>query len=195
MSGRCHAGEKATWNNADRVELDRSTAARNRRIGTLGESLAEEALRLNGFVDVKNLNITKKYNHPGADIYAERNGFKYWISVKCRNKYTEAGELNPRYRVNRDVAFLEKLVSDDPGSKMACVAISLVVSQEMAHGGEPAPSYSCYLLELTSGGRTGILMGPRHLEKYEQLILNGPLPQGMDWSELANRYSRRKPGA
>ena len=99
------ARQRATCNREDRVNLDSTTAARSRRIGILGEKLAEAQLCANGFKNVKNLNHTLHVNHPGADLYAERNGVGYWISVKARNKYTEGKKLNDRYKVELSISF------------------------------------------------------------------------------------------
>ena len=52
-------------------------------LGELGERLAFEQLRKNGFKNVRNLNDTKK-NYEFADLIAERGEKTFVISVKTR---------------------------------------------------------------------------------------------------------------
>lgn len=70
---------------------------RTNKLGLLGEELAENALRRNGFHGVKNLNSPVR-NRPFADLYAERDGFRYFISVKTRNEIRDCGaRINESY--------------------------------------------------------------------------------------------------
>jgi hypothetical protein len=69
---------------------------RTSRLGTLGEILAAEALKRNGFSGVRNLN-DQLHNHPFADLFAERDGLRYFIGVKTRNEEREVGGLNGSY--------------------------------------------------------------------------------------------------
>nr|WP_294545340.1 hypothetical protein [uncultured Rhodopila sp.] len=157
-----------------------SEPERLRRLGILGEKLAEAQLRANGFINVRNLNDSLRANHPGADLYAERNGVGYWISVKGRNKYTNDRRLNDRYKV--DLLKLAECVSRQPGSIAACVVISFVISDRSTLDGEPPRSYSCYFMP----PRKGILMRPIHLATYERLALNEMIPSTEDVSGLEN---------
>jgi hypothetical protein len=182
---------KATWNRDDRVNLNSTTAGRSRRIGILGEKLAEAQLRTHGFTNVKNLNYALQVNHPGADLYAERSGVGFWISVKARNKYTEGGRLNDRYKIKpTELLFLSRYQVSQPSSKVACIAISFVFSDRSTFGGEPPRSYSCYfaLLNMITNG---ILMSARHLTTYEVLAHNEMIPSAEDLSDLENEYERR----
>ena len=70
--------------------------ARENALGKLGESLAEDALKKNGFTNVRNLKLERN-NHPYADIVAEKEGNKYLISVKTRNENQQNGKLNTNY--------------------------------------------------------------------------------------------------
>lgn len=71
---------------------------RKKSLGELGELLAIKALVDNGFEKVMNINDIKR-NFVFADLYAEKEGKKYLISVKTRNKYTKDGKLNDRYKL------------------------------------------------------------------------------------------------
>lgn len=70
------------------------------KLGDLGEDIAIDILSRpqNGFLKVRNLN-TEHPNHPYVDLYAERNGEKYVISVKTRRKYGTDGKLNSSYNL------------------------------------------------------------------------------------------------
>jgi hypothetical protein len=61
------------------------------RLGQLGEM--EEALKANGFQDVRNLNHSR-HNQPFADLLAEKDGSRYFIGVKARNEKQCGGRLN-----------------------------------------------------------------------------------------------------
>lgn len=69
---------------------------RTSQLGRLGETLAQEALKRNGFDDVIDLNLGRN-NHPFADIRARREGTLYLISVKTRNRRRDNGRLNESY--------------------------------------------------------------------------------------------------
>jgi hypothetical protein len=71
----------------------------------LGELFAIKALVDNGFDRIKNLN-DKARNEPYADLYCEKEGKKYVISVKARNKFQLDGKLNPRYNLGQNVQSL-----------------------------------------------------------------------------------------
>lgn len=73
-------------------------AARKKALGELGELLALKALVDHGFEGISNLN-DKKMNYPFADLVASRNGKKYVISIKARNKYQKDGSLNGGYKL------------------------------------------------------------------------------------------------
>ena len=78
---------------------DKKEAKRKKSLGELGELFAIKALVNNGFSYIKNLN-DKKMNYPFADLYAEKDGKSYVISVKARNKYTNNGiSENPSYNL------------------------------------------------------------------------------------------------
>ncbi len=80
----------------------RKEASRKKSLGELGELFAIKAVVDNGFDKIRNLN-DQKFNEPFADIYCEKNGIKYIISVKARNKYQKNGKLNTRYNLGSKV--------------------------------------------------------------------------------------------
>ena len=62
--------------------------SRRRRIGDLGEHWTKSLLERAGFIGVRDLNLVR-YNHAGGDFIAERDGKKYFITVKARNKHRQ----------------------------------------------------------------------------------------------------------
>lgn len=76
-------------------------ALRKKSLGELGELFGIKALVDNSFERVVNLN-DKKRNHPFADLYAEKEGKKYVISIKARNKYQRDGTLNAFYNLGKN---------------------------------------------------------------------------------------------
>jgi hypothetical protein len=80
-------------------------ASRKKSLGELGELYALKALVDNGFNNIKNLNDQKR-NEPFADLLAEKDGIRYTISVKARNKNqggSNFGKTNDRYNLGKNV--------------------------------------------------------------------------------------------
>ena len=77
---------------------NKKEAARKKSLGELGELFALKALVDQNFDKIRNLN-DHKMNEKFADIIAEKDGIKYVISVKARNKYQISGKLNTRYNL------------------------------------------------------------------------------------------------
>ena len=73
-------------------------AARKKSLGELGELFAIKALVDNKFDKIRNLN-DDHFNEAFADLTCEKNGKKYIISVKARNKFQKNGKLNTRYNL------------------------------------------------------------------------------------------------
>ena len=73
-------------------------AARKKSLGELGELFAIKALVDQEYDKIRNLNDTHM-NQAFADIYCEKDGNRYVISVKARNKYQQDGKLNTRYNL------------------------------------------------------------------------------------------------
>jgi|SRR5579871_3033199 len=183
---------KGAWRRTDRVMLGQATAQRAAKLGLIGEQLAIAELYAHGFTSIKALNYPTK-NHPFADVYAERGGDKYWISVKARNKYQTDGSRNYCYKISpKERAFALRLEQDNPGTEAVCVAVSVVVSQNSCRDGESPNSYSCYfarLRELTD--QQGIGMRKHQLPKYECFAQNKRIPADYDVSDCENVFRRR----
>jgi len=77
---------------------NKKEAARKKSLGELGELFALKALVDQKFDRIRNLN-DKSMNETFADIECEKDGKKYVISVKARNKYQRNGKLNTRYNL------------------------------------------------------------------------------------------------
>jgi hypothetical protein len=76
-------------------------AMRKKALGELGELVALKTLVDNGFEKISHLNDIKRRNYPFADLLAERDGKKYAISVKARNKFQKNGTLNNRFNLKQ----------------------------------------------------------------------------------------------
>ncbi len=75
-------------------------ALRKKSLGELGELFGVKALVDCSFEKVVNLN-DKKINYPYADLYAEKDGKRYIISIKARNKFQKNRTLNAYYNLGR----------------------------------------------------------------------------------------------
>jgi len=79
-------------------ENRKKEALRKKSLGELGELFGIKALVDNSFEKIVNLN-DKKMNYPFADLYAEKDGKKYIVSIKSRNKHQKNHTLNSRYNL------------------------------------------------------------------------------------------------
>jgi len=85
------------------MDLDnKKEAARKKSLGELGELFALKALVDKKFDRIRNMNDSRM-NEPFADIECEKDGLRYVISVKARNKYQKDGKLNSRYNLGSGV--------------------------------------------------------------------------------------------
>ena len=84
--------------NISNLSQEQKEAGRKKSLGELGELFGIKALVDNKFEKIVNLNDIKM-NYPFADLYAEKDGKKYVISIKARNKYQKNGTLNSRYKL------------------------------------------------------------------------------------------------
>jgi hypothetical protein len=75
---------------------NKKEAARKKSLGELGELFALKALVDKKFDRIRNLN-DNHMNEKFADIECEKDGLKYIISVKARNKFQRDGKINTRY--------------------------------------------------------------------------------------------------
>jgi hypothetical protein len=84
--------------NISNLSQEQKEAGRKKSLGELGELFGIKALVDNKFEKIVNLNDIKM-NYPFADLYAEKDGKKYVISIKARNKNQKNGTLNSRYKL------------------------------------------------------------------------------------------------
>lgn len=82
-------------------EKNKKEASRKKSLGELGELFAIKALVDNHYEKIVNLN-DKKMNFPFADLYAEKEGKSFIISVKARNKYQKNHKLNAHYNLGSE---------------------------------------------------------------------------------------------
>ncbi len=99
-------------------QTNKKEAARKKSLGELGELFALKALIDNKFDRIRNLN-DDKLNETFADISCEKDGIKYIISVKARNKHQKNGKLNTRYNLGKDV-YEKALASENKYTAKAC---------------------------------------------------------------------------
>ncbi|MBK7627458.1 MAG: hypothetical protein IPJ16_09750 [Bacteroidales bacterium] len=97
---------------------NKKEAARKKSLGELGELFALKALVAKKFDRIRNLN-DNSMNEPFADIECERDGFKYVISVKARNKYQKNGKLNSRYNLGSHV-YEKAIIAENKYNASAC---------------------------------------------------------------------------
>ena len=72
---------------------NKKNAARTRSLGELGKLFAIKALVDQGFKGIKII-YDSNFNEPFADLLCEKNGIRYIITVKTRNKLQQNGSLN-----------------------------------------------------------------------------------------------------
>jgi hypothetical protein len=80
---------------------NKKEAARKKSLGELGELFAIKALVDKKFDRIRNLN-DNTMNEPFADIECEKDGKRYVISVKSRNKHQKNGKLNSQYNLGKN---------------------------------------------------------------------------------------------
>lgn len=98
--------------------LNKKEASRKKSLGELGELFALKSLVDKKFDRIRNLN-DDSMNETFADISCEKDGVKYVISVKARNKFQKNGKLNTRYNLGKDV-YDKALVSENKYKAKAC---------------------------------------------------------------------------
>ena len=102
---------------------------RTRALGRWGELKALKLLKDAKFSKVRDMNQATA-NHPFGDIYAERNGKRYLLGVKTRNKYQVSGLLNPTYNVKKRGADVSKL-AELHHAHLAWVAIQVIPERQV----------------------------------------------------------------
>jgi len=167
-------------------KLDKKVTVRWSKLGQLGEHITCILLKKEGFKNIKNLNDLRK-NAPFADVYAEKNGKAYVVSVKMRNKYETSGSLNSRYKLGADCYKKARIVEKEYKAEAAWITIALDIDTK---------TYDAYFGLLSSlEGNTGVVMTPEATKEYKCLGHCSKLKQiGISESEyitLKNRYERK----
>ena len=167
-------------------KIDKQVITRWKKLGDLGEFMAETLLAKKGFTDIRNLNKESK-NKIYADIFCIRNKQPYVISVKARNKYENTGRLNSRYKLGQDCYKKAHIIEKEYKAKAAWVTIAIDVDNE---------TYDAFFGLLDSlHGNTGVVMTPDATNKYDCLALHERLEDiGITkevFQNLKNKYNKK----
>jgi hypothetical protein len=166
-------------------EQTRERVQRKRALGDWGEKKAVGLLKRAGFRNVRDMNA-ETVNNPFGDIYAERDGARYLIGVKTRNKYQVSGLINPTYNVRKRGADV-KAVAQLYNAILAWVAVAVVPEEQR---------FSAYFGTIAqiedAGERFSIPMRTEQTKRYE--CLSRPLEEvdkliRSEWSN--GGYARR----
>ena len=143
-------------------EQTRQRVERLRALGDWGEEKAVFVLKRAGFKNVTDMNMEISH-HPFGDICAERDGTRYLIGVKTRNRYQVSGLLNPTYNVKKRGADVEA-IARGYNATLAFVAIPVIPEQQR---------FSAYFGTISqieeAGERFSIPMRPEQTVRYECL--------------------------
>jgi len=162
----------------DMLKMTKINSKRCKDIGDTGEGLAFEIFEKNNFKNIKNLNEIKS-NFPFADIYAERDNKKYIVSVKSRNKFELNGNLNSRYKLDKNCNMQAVILS----KQFKAIPAFLAIQMDNDNG-----TYSAYFGELhILNGNKAILMGDKYLSRYECLAKD--TKSDFDCRNLKNVYN------
>lgn len=168
-------------------KLDKEVTIRWKKLGDLGEYLAEVLFRRAGFENIRNLN-KERTNKMFADVYAEREKKAYIVSVKARNKYQKSGKLNDRYKLNYKCYEHSKIVENEYKAIAAWLTIAIDVGKGIFD------AYYGLLADLR--GNKGVLMTPKAVQKYQCLGVHGKLEDhGITedvYKKLKNVYRSKK---
>ena len=165
------------------VSMTSKEAKRFKLLGNMGEKLAEAILQKGGFTDIVNLNQVAM-NFPFADFSAEKDGVKYLISVKARNKYEHTGVLNSRFKLGDTEKKLEKLQNDE---KYAAFKDYVPAWLAIALENHTCEAYWGLIDELPN--KRGISMSEK--AKNNHRCLAKDLPHGFDFDAFQNKYSKK----
>ncbi len=161
---------------------NKATAARSHKLGKIGEQWAEALLARNGFTNVQSLNAERS-NHSYADIYAEKDGGRYVISVKTRNKLQVSGALNGSYNLSSLGNHYDLAVLAENARQAKAAWIAIAVEERV---------FSAYFGLLADlNGKNGIPMTEDATSDYQCLAKNEP--HGLDYSQIKNVYEDAAP--
>jgi hypothetical protein len=140
----------------------RERVQRKRALGDWGEKKAVDLLERAGFCNVLDMNA-ESANHPFGDIFAERDGARYLIGVKTRNRFQVSGLINPTYNVRKrgtDVGAIARRHS----ATLAWVAIAVIPEEQI---------FSAFFGTIAqiedAGERFSIPMKSEQTARYERL--------------------------
>ncbi len=172
-------------------QLDGSVIDRFKKVGKLGEYIAEILLKDANFNNVENLNKDRK-NTPDFDLYAEKGRFKYAISVKTRNKYENPAhgiKLNSRYKLTDN----PKKFEEEAYKRFKAIPSFVAIAMNIDSGNFDA--YFGRLQDIKKGNKKGILMSEKNLENYQCLTSNKAITDmGItkeEYVKLKNEYKKR----
>lgn len=139
-----------------------SNRERTKALGDWGEKKAVALLQKAGFHNVTDMNA-EIANHPFGDICAEREGARYLIGVKTRNKYQVSGLLNPTYNVRKRGADVEA-IAQRYNAILAFIAIPVIPEEQ---------TFTAYFSTIRQiedrGERFSIPMRPKQTARYDCL--------------------------
>lgn len=104
------------------MTANKKEASRKKSLGELGELFALKALVDKKFDRIRNLN-DESMNETFADIYCEKDGERFVISVKARNKFQNNGKLNTRYNLGDSVSEKAELSEKKYNAKACWIAV------------------------------------------------------------------------
>jgi hypothetical protein len=173
--------KKRKYNPAKRhVRMGSAEGKRFQRLGEIGELLAAQILKQKRFTYIRNLNRIKK-NFVFADYHAKKDGTRYLISVKARNKFENNGSLNSRYQFGKNLdKRIEHALSMEEfrGCKPAWLAIVL----------EPETCCAYFGLIEDLESNHAILMSQKAIESYRCLARD--VVHGFDPDDFKNVYKK-----
>jgi Holliday junction resolvase-like predicted endonuclease len=133
-------------------------------LGDWGEDVAAQLLVSSGFTDIAMLNDGHR-NRPGGDILANKDGAKYFFSVKARDRFMKNGAINWGYNI-----YPEKV--RHAAMEFAAIPAWLVVRADRRNN-----SYCVYwglIDELPKG--VSVSMRDKHTPSYRCLARDVPCP-------------------
>lgn len=170
--------------------IDKNVTARFKKLGDLGENIAETLLLRAGFEQIINLNKERR-NTKYFDLTAKRGSQSFAISVKARNRFENsvAGEkLNSRYKLTDNPVLFEAEAREIYNSIPAWIAIPIDIK---------AGTFDAYFGELKDlkGNKKGIIISSQAISQYE-ILAHGEAVENIgiqkeDLVSLQNKYVRK----
>src|SRR5258708_7166088 len=164
------------------IRLERIT-----KLGRLGEDLAAERLKHEGFTDIENLNL-RRNNCPFGDLLATRRAVRYFIGVKARNEMRQGDVgLNESYNLVliSDAANARLKERGKTPDQITMLLLAEVASLAAALNATPAwatvavrpraGTYSAYFgIVAQLGNRRSVPMTPKACATYHCLARDRP---------------------